>query len=152
MSRDRLPRGRLLSSSVEMKVNILQATGIRPQLYIVHLVHVKYVSQYVFHSCMLLLDCIQATTDTPAPRPSILSCIMMDNFLCISYTVGHNDNRILSRICTSCASTRSISPPCSHTMDKPSILALQPAPAPAEYLYLPRTPYEDEKHSDSVDK
>ena len=78
--------------------------------------------------------------------------LMMDNFLRIDYTVGHNDNRILSRICTSCASTRSVSPPCSHTTDRSSILALQPAPGPAEYLHLPRTLSEDEKHFDSVDK
>ena len=78
--------------------------------------------------------------------------IMMDTFLCNSGTAGRSDNRILLRICKSCASTRLTSPPCSYTTDTPSILDLQPKPWPAEYPRLPRTPFEDGKHSDSVDK
>ena len=52
MSQDQLPRGRFMSSA-ELRVNILQATGIIP---------VKYLM-------------------------SILSCIMMDNPLCIPYII-----------------------------------------------------------------
>ena len=79
-------------------------------------------------------------------------CIMLDTFLRNPCTAGRNDNRILFRICKSCASNRLTSPPCSYTTDTPSILDLQPKPWPAEYPHLPRTPSEDEKHSDSVDK